>query len=92
MIKVFIENMSTKFPIEWDRFTENEGTYDIYGWIERKDGKRDFVLLTLWVDNNEVVGNFVTSSAKYSKAIYEYMYGTSEGHCDCKKISELKKM
>ena len=44
-IKNYLESLSKLIPIEWDRFTEDEdGDFNIYGWIKSKDGQRDFVL------------------------------------------------
>lgn len=92
MIKEIIEEMQKTIPVEWDRFAVDEkGDYDIYGWIKRNDGQRDFILLQLFIENGEVKGGFCTSSAKYSKAIFDFLYpGTEDkGHNKCQKISEL---
>lgn len=88
-LKKFIEDIAKLIPIEWDRFTEKDGYYNIYGWIKRKDEQRDFVLFNLYLDNGEIKGGFCTSSAKYSKEIFKFFYGTTEGHGDCKKIEDL---
>lgn len=98
MIKTFIKELAKIVPIEWDRFVVTEDTvdkdWDIYGWIERKDGQRDFVLLSLYLDSEngikKIRGGFVTSSAKYSKVIYKYFHGNVKGHNNCQKITELK--
>lgn len=90
MIKQYIESVAKLIPIEWDRFIENNGDFDIYGWIKRKDGQRDFVLLQLYIENGEIKGSFCTSSAKYSEDIFMCLYGTMEGHNKCQKIELLK--
>lgn len=82
--------MAKVFPIVWDRFTELDGDYNIYGWIKRKDGQRDFVLLQLYIEGEDIKGGFVTSSAKYSAPICNYMYGESKDHNNCLKIESLK--
>jgi len=84
MIKQYIEYLSQHFPIKWDRYTEHEGEYNIYGWIKRKDGQRDFVLLQIYEENGEIKGGFTTSSAKYSQALNKFLYG------QCIKIENLK--
>lgn len=89
MIKEFITDMAKILPIVWDRFTVEDGNYDIYGWIARKDGQRDFVLLQLYIDNGVMKGGFCTSSAKYSKHILMLLYGTTKGHSPCKKIEQF---
>lgn len=51
MLKQFILDFAEKIPVTWDHYT-NAGThYYIYGWIERTDGKRDFVLLEMEQDS-----------------------------------------
>ena len=89
LIKNYIETVAKLIPIEWDRFVENNGDYDIYGWIKRKDGQRDFVLFQLYIENGEIKGSYCTSSAKYSKDIYMCLYGTTAGHNTCQKIERL---
>ena len=89
MIKEFIESIAKLIPIDWDRFTENDGEYNIYGWIKRKDGQRDFVLLQLYLENSVIKGSYCTSSANYSKDIYMCLYGTTKGHSICQKIEKL---
>lgn len=88
-MKKFIDDIAKIIPIQWDRFTEKDGYYNIYGWIKRKDGERDFVLFQLYLDNGEIKGSYCTSSAKYSKEIFKLFYGTYEGHNDCKKVENL---
>lgn len=89
MIKQFLESMARLIPIEWDRFTETNGQYNVYGWVKRKDGQRDFVLLQLYVEENKLKGTFHTSSAKYSKTIHMLLYHTTKGHVSCKKIENI---
>jgi hypothetical protein len=90
MIKKYIDWIAFNFPIEWDRFVEKDGEYGIYGWIKRKDGQRDFVLLEIYEENGQIKGGFSTSSAKYSKKLHEFLYGKKVPHNPCKKIEELK--
>lgn len=75
------------FPIEWDRFIEQDkDTLSVYGWIQRTDNKRDFVLLGV-----NVFGiTLTTSSAKYSKLMSEKLnLGNPSTHTNCIKVSEL---
>ncbi len=89
MIKQFIEDAAKNFPIEWDRFTEKNGDFNIYGWIKRKDGSRDFVLFMIYIEDGGLKGNFCTSSAKYSRDLFKWFFGTTEGHNDCKLVELL---
>jgi hypothetical protein len=84
-----LASMALVFPIQWDRFTHQEGYgYSVYGWIARPDGQRDFVLLEVVELEGDLSGHsFVTSSAKYSEAISTFL-GFQE-HTPCRKVSEL---
>ena len=85
-----LELISEKIPVEWDRYVNDERTYSVYGWIQRGDGKRDFLLVTIKEDLGMYV-SFVTSSAKYSRMITELIHGGTSEHIDCKKIEDLYK-
>ena len=85
-IAELITGLQDVAPVTWDRYTEKDGTYDFYGWIQRKDGQRDFVAINAYMEGEEVRGSFLTSSAKYSKKISEYMYGDSAVHNKCKHV------
>jgi hypothetical protein len=82
-------SLESAIPIIWDRFTKTEdGFYVVYGWIARLDGRADFIIFELWEDSPEDVF-CTTSSAKFSKRVMEVLYGSAEGHNDCRKIEEL---
>jgi hypothetical protein len=89
VIKV-LELISEKIPVEWDRYVEDDDSYSVYGWIQRSDGKRDFILVTVKEDLGTYV-SFVTSSAKYSRILTEILHGDTSEHIDCKKIEDLYK-
>lgn len=89
-IKKVIENIAYQIPVKWDRFTNEGYDYNIYGWLSRKDGQRDFILLQLYWENGDVKGSFVTSSAKYSEQLHKILYDKEEGHVGCKKIECLQ--
>lgn len=72
------------FDIKWDRYTFLNGQYAIYGWIYKKDGVRDFIIV--FVNENEI--GFSTSSAKYSKALHQF-FGSDIEHVNCIKVEEL---
>jgi len=86
----FLEHVASQVPVEWDRYVEDEGSYSVYGWIQRSDGKRDFVLVNIKEDLGTYV-SFVTSSAKYSRTLTEVIYGETSEHIDCKKVEDLYK-
>jgi hypothetical protein len=82
--------IAKKIPVEWDRYIEDDGTYNVYGWIQRSDGKRDFLLVSIKEDLGTYV-SFVTSSAKYSKTLTGLIHGDTSEHIDCKKVEDLYK-
>ena len=66
-IKKKVENTLKKFKfVQWDRFTADSYVWKVYGWIDRKDLKKDFIVLVF--DGTEDI-DFITSSAKYDKEI-----------------------
>jgi hypothetical protein len=86
----FLEQVASEVPVEWDRYVEDEDSYSVYGWIQRSDGKRDFVLVNIKEDLGTYV-SFVTSSAKYSRKLTEVIYGETSEHIDCQKVENLYK-
>lgn len=93
-LKEILEKITFQIPVQWDRGTENkhdDGTisYVVYGWIDRKDGYRDFITI---IYNNEQAPSdayFITSSAKYSALLAEIVTGEPSNHTPCRKIADL---
>lgn len=89
------EDLNKYFPeVRWDRFVneisdgipdETTPIYTMYGWIDREDTYKDFVLVTFTWDGSFV---YYTSSAKYSKIFDERINGTSENHTDCERVED----
>ena len=77
--------------VTWDRLTfgdVGDNSYgQVFGWIPRSDGQRDFVIVTSWASWDTV--NFNTSSAKYSEQIDENLYGPNDGHGTCKLVEDF---
>ena len=89
-IKSQLNELADNIPVEWDRYTcSGNIVYNLYGWIKRTDGDRDFLVLQVFLTGDAPIVSFVTSSAKYSKAISEVLFKESAGHTECIKISEL---
>jgi len=75
---------------QWDRFTTGEwgdNEYvQVYGWIDRKDAYKDFVLVILW-DNGQ--GFFTTSSTEYTEDIFQVLFDDSlDEHNDCQRVED----
>lgn len=85
--KSWIEKTLKKLSfVRWDRYVEFEEGIEFYGWISRKDGKFDFLVLDFFSDG---FIDYSTSSAKYSLKIL-YMIGGKRGeHNPCKRIEKI---
>jgi hypothetical protein len=78
-----IEEILNRFPeVTWDRWSGNLDAMQIFGWIERDDGRADFLVL-------KIVGGiavyFTTSSAQYSR---EFTDRLNFIHRDCKRCEK----
>ena len=75
-----LHDIELQVPVEWDRVVEagSGELVQVYGWIPRLDGTRDFVL----IDFAGKTCGFVTSSAKHSLQIARAL-GVEEDHNDC---------
>ena len=71
--------------VQWDRFCgeiDNDETVQIYGWIEREDSYKDFVVL----EHSGCHISCITSSKKYSQEIARIVTGSADNHEDCKRV------
>lgn len=77
--------------VEWDRYTrvgnDHSVTYDFYGWIDRNDSYKDFVVLTLVFEKSEVTISYITSSVRYTRDIAKIL--NMQVHEDCRRVEEL---
>lgn len=80
-----VASMLNLFPeVKWDRFTEAEEGIEVYGWIDRDDGRSDFLALDIRLSANAV--GFVTSSAALSEEFGERLGFHS--HNDCIRVED----
>ena len=89
-----IEYHLNLFPeVRWDRFTETDTEFDIYGWIARDDGRSDFILFEVTPSKTSDDWNwwFCTSSAKYSHEFDRRLdpKNDAKGHVDCERVESL---
>jgi hypothetical protein len=68
--------------VNWDRYFGEAENLTFFGWIDREDNKKDFLVLDfslnpLW---------FATSSKIYSKKISEIL---GVNHSDCKRVEDF---
>lgn len=91
------ERMNRLPLVRWDRCVEHDVTAATFGWIERPDGRSDFVLLDFsWGDTVGLAGEtltwlavgFSTSSARHSDEMSAQLE-LGEGHKDCERIEDV---
>lgn len=76
--------------VEWDRFVveDQDGTQSVqvYGWIDRADIYKDFVVVRFWPDS-ETFG-FITSSDRYSEELHREWVGEQDldDHNGCRRV------
>lgn len=78
--------------VRWDRCVAIPGgDFDAYGWIERPDGRADFVLLTFPDGDPNFVG-YTTSSGERSREIYLLLFAdddpAAECHHECERVED----
>ena len=81
--KKVIENVLAKLSfINWDRYFGEGNNLTFFGWIDRKDKYKDFVVLDFSGENIW----FATSSKKYSREIADILNQT---HSVCKRVEHF---
>lgn len=86
------EKMNTLPFVRWDRLTDADDTpgerrIDVYGWIDRPDGRSDFIVLTFgeWTDS---VG-WLTSSAEYDPTIRATLDPPGSPNYECQRVEDV---
>lgn len=80
------DSMNLLTFVRWDRFIESNGKGVVYGWIDREDGRCDFVLLDFEQRPIGVAVGYSTSSASRSREIGQLLYGDNDEHMDCQRV------
>lgn len=76
--------------VRWDRAIPGDGFVDVYGWIDRDDGRSDFVLLTFWDEHPPgTPPSWSTSSARYSAEIATIINGRTDTHNGCRRVGDV---
>jgi hypothetical protein len=102
MKAVVAEPMNALPEVRWDRMSgEWPGRFNVYGWIDRTDGRSDFALLVFDADR-ETKGHmyewsFTTSSAEWSVVFMDRLnalpgYETQVGkpaHHPCQRVEDV---
>jgi hypothetical protein len=90
---VYIAAWLNHFPeVRWDRFIDTGEQVSVYGWIDRDDGKADFLLMEfVRPEEPEAAGTmgvgYTTSSAEYSEVFFERIYHSeADEHFKCQRV------
>lgn len=87
-----VEKMKQLKFVSWDRTIRTKLEINVFGWIDRKDGNKDFIALSYFNDTDSFW--FMTSSAKHSETIHNVVYGDKANfirHYDCERVECLFK-
>ena len=85
-----IEELLESFDyVAWDRFVEGKERISIYGWIDRKDAYKDFIVLL--INKNTGSCSYVTSSVKYHFEIEKSMC-LPEKAPNCQRVEDKWKI
>ncbi|HEA65079.1 MAG TPA: hypothetical protein ENI02_02945 [Candidatus Aminicenantes bacterium] len=78
--KQLLERVLKKLDfVNWDRYFGVGNDLTFFGWIDRKDGYKDFVVIDFI--GKEI--SFATSSKEYSKKIADLL---NVEHSDCERV------
>jgi len=76
--------------VEWDRFTvgnwNGKQSVSVYGWIDREDEYKDFVLVIFWPESEGIY--YTTSSAEHTQEINRALFGEDGDHNDCRRVED----
>lgn len=78
--------------VTWDRCvdtgedTDRNRSISVFGWIDRNDGRKDFILVEFASWTNKP--GFATSSAFRSREIAEILYGLGGEHFECERVEK----
>lgn len=70
--------------VEWDRYYSFGRDLAFYGWIEREDQYKDFLVIVVDNEHKQVTG-YHCSSAKYSEKVGEQL---NIGHSECQRVED----
>lgn len=94
MTREALAELLNRFPeVRWDRMAFGEWPLDdvgladgcVFGWIDREDGRSDFMLVE-WKGD---AAGFTTSSGWYSAEFSIRMHGADAAHSDCERVEHV---
>lgn len=75
--------------VEWDRYIERSSSFGcetkVYGWIEREDDYKDFIVLK-FIEHTMSVELIATSSARKEEEIHKRLTGDSIDSMKCQRV------
>jgi hypothetical protein len=90
-----IAHQMQRYPeVRWDRFIEMDGEWEgqgsAFGWLDREDGRADFVALHWepYAGDGELGFSISTSSAERSLEFAQRLHGEQAVHFDCQRVED----
>lgn len=94
--RAYVGDICNRLPlVRWDRTAGDDGSRVVYGWVDRDDGRSDFVVLTFDlvdpVDGFDYFVGFTTSSAEHSAEFHRAIYGHqyADDHHPCERVEDV---
>lgn len=88
-----VAKILNRFPeVRWDRLTRYEDWYvSVFGWMNRDDGRSDFVVITWENRDGQVFTNLKTSSAEKSHEFGIRLHGDflNRVHLACERVEHV---
>lgn len=91
-----IADVCNRLPrVRWDRTAGDDESRVVYGWVDRDDGRADFVVLTFDladpVDGVDYLVGFTTSSAEHSDEFHRALFGrqAADEHYPCERVEDV---
>ncbi len=80
-----------KFPfVKWDRFIESKLHYQVFGWIDREDNYKDFMLIIFLKETGAIV-YWISSSHTRHEEIIKLLGKRAVNNFPCQRIADLSK-
>lgn len=83
-MKEKVKELMLKLPfVQWDRFCEEKNCITTYGWIEREDSYKDFIVLSV---NDDMSYSWLSSSVRKDEEIKAILETGKMGYAPCQRV------
>ena len=87
--KLRLKSWLHRFPfVKWDRFIDLGYAYSIYGWIEREDSYKDFLVLEFSKKEQKII-HWISSSVIYDNKITSILGNRNNlDNVECERVEK----